>query len=565
MSLSSGTNEERDSGWCDAGGLLSATMARATEFPADDRSAHVVTRDSSARPAEDALAAALASTGSRFAFGLPGGGANLTMVGALERHGLSFVLNHGETAACIAAATYGYVSGSVSAVVVTRGPGAASAINGAAQATLDRQPLVLVTDTVAADQRARIAHQRIDQRSMLAPVTKASGPLFATNASAAVELAAAAPPGAVHLDQDEHAREPAIVMSAGSAHADASSLSLATDLIANANAPVVILGVGAPTSAELRARLESFGAPAFTTYQAVGVIDTCSPINAGLFTGGAPERQLIERADLVVLVGLDMVEPIPAAWPGVAPIVSITATPTVETYAPITVELVGDVVDLTDRCLRSSHHWSPTSGADHREKTRAQVRECDPADLGPIVVVDAAREWAESQPNLTTTVDAGAHFLAIMPLWDVVEPRRLLISNGLATMGYALPAAIGASLARPGEPVLALTGDGGLGMCLAELETLARLDLPVTVVVFNDAALSLIQIKQRDGQGGDAAVRYRPTDFAAVARAHHVSGVRATTSAELSEALAASPTGPRLIDVQVDPAAYPALIAATRR
>lgn len=358
--------------------------------------------------------------------------------------------------------------------------------------------------------------------------------------------------------------EPAIVMPASTALADASSLSVATDLITNATAPVVILGVGAPASAELRERLESFGAPVFTTYQAVGTIDTRSPINAGLFTGGAPERQLIERADLVVLIGLDMVEPIPASWPGEAPIVSIAAAPTAETYAPITAELVGDVVDLTDRCLTSTHRWSSTAGVDHREETRAQVRNCDPADLGPVAVVDAAIVWAAGQPNLTTTVDAGAHFLAIMPLWDVVEPRRLLISNGLATMGYALPAAIGASLARPGEPVLALTGDGGLGMCLAELETLARLELPVTVVVFNDAALSLIQVKQRDGQGGEAAVRYRPTDFAAVATAHGVPGVRVTTAAELAEALAASPSGPRLIDVGVDAAAYPALIAATR-
>ena len=131
-------------------------------------------------------------------------------------------------------------------------------------------------------------------------------------------------------------------------------------------------------------------------------------------------------------------------------------------------------------------------------------------------------------------------------------------------MGYALPAAIGASLARPGEPVAALTGDGGLGMCLAELETLARLELPVTVVVFNDAALSLIEIKQRDGQGGGRAVRYRPTDFAAVAAAQGVPASMVTTRAELVDALAASASGPRLIDARVDPGAYPSLLAVTR-
>jgi acetolactate synthase I/II/III large subunit len=164
-------------------------------------------------------------------------------------------------------------------------------------------------------------------------------------------------------------------------------------------------------------------------------------------------------------------------------------------------------------------------------------------------------------------VDAGAHMLVAMPLWEVPEPGRLLISSGLATMGYALPAAIAAALCRPQVPVVAFTGDGGLGMTLAELETAVRLSLQVIVVVFNDAALSLIEIKQKPaGQGGAEAVRYRPVSFAAAAIALGAAGAAVSTEPDLAEALAAAlrRPGPTVIDASVDPACYPAVMDLTR-
>jgi acetolactate synthase-1/2/3 large subunit len=167
-------------------------------------------------------------------------------------------------------------------------------------------------------------------------------------------------------------------------------------------------------------------------------------------------------------------------------------------------------------------------------------------------------------PHASITVDAGAHFLAVMPLVRVANPHQLLISNGLATMGFAVPAAIGVSLARPGDPVVAFTGDGGLSMVLGELETIARLELPITIVVFNDAALSLIEIKQVHGHGGPEAVRYRPVDFAAIAYASGLDGIVVESEGELTAALSGSWDRPRLIDARIDPSAYPALIAATR-
>ena len=176
--------------------------------------------------------------------------------------------------------------------------------------------------------------------------------------------------------------------------------------------------------------------------------------------------------------------------------------------------------------------------------------------------MDAVVETGPDDPIVT--VDAGAHFLVVMPYWPVSRPLDLLISNGLATMGFALPAAIGAALARPDRPVLCLTGDGGLGMTLAELETVARLDLDVTVVVFNDSALSLIEIKQSGGgRDGANAYRYGPTDFAAAAEAMGIDGHVATGPGDVRRAVGGG-RGPRVIDARIDPEVYPHVIETAR-
>ena len=193
-----------------------------------------------------------------------------------------------------------------------------------------------------------------------------------------------------------------------------------------------------------------------------------------------------------------------------------------------------------------------------------------PGRLAPQQVVATARACAP--PETIATVDAGAHMLVAMPLWEVPGPGMLLISSGLATMGYALPAAIAAALCLPQNtgpatntgapqaPVLAFTGDGGLGMTLAEIETAVRLSLRVIVIVFNDAALSLIEIKQKPaGQGGDEAVRYRPVSFAAAAAAMGAAGAAVTSERELAAALAdalARP-GPTVIDASRRPGLLP--------
>src|SRR5690242_21178817 len=158
---------------------------------------------SPAAGAPGAIMAALARAGTRLMFGVPGGGPNLDVVGAAEAAGLRFVLAHGETAATIMAATSADLTGVPGAVVVTRGPGLASAVNGIAHAALDRLPVVVIADTVAAAQGGRISHQRIDQTALGRSVAKAAVTVAGLRAAAgAVAIALAAPAGPVIANMD---------------------------------------------------------------------------------------------------------------------------------------------------------------------------------------------------------------------------------------------------------------------------------------------------------------------------------------------------------------------------
>ena len=516
-----------------------------------------------------ALAEGVRDEGADVVFGFPGGGPNLEVVGAVGDAGLRFVLTHGETTACMMAATYGLLTGRPGMAIATRGPGAACAVNGAAQATLDRFPLLVVTDCVPEAQRDRFAHQRFDQQQLFAPVTKWSGSLAASPRSAeavraALHLAASRPAGAVHLDYDPAGSE-MVAPAPTAAPPSADDIVIrAADLIREASKPVAIVGLEANSSvAAVLAAIERLECPVLTTYQAVGVVPEGHPQLAGLFTSGLIETSLLFEADLIVTIGFDQVEPMPAAWRYEVPVVAVSEVAACATLAPITIEVLGPLATMLERVVTTRcEGWSHDSGAAALTAARLVLAGTTTGVFGPL---ELAAVVAEAAPRgAIATVDAGAHFLSIMPFWPAVEPLQLLISNGLATMGFALPAAIAAALARPGRPVVCMVGDGGLAMTLAELETLARLQLPVTVVVFDDAALSLIEVKQKPGQGGSEAVRFAPVDYAQVGAAMGVESTVVTTTTEAVAALRGGWDRPRLIDARIDPSSYAPLIAATR-
>jgi acetolactate synthase I/II/III large subunit len=534
----------------------------------------------------------LARAGTTVMFGLPGGGPNLDVIGAAEATGMRFVLAHAESAAVIMAATCADLTGTPGAVVVTRGPGLAGAMNGVAHAALDRLPVVVIADTVRAAETDRISHQRLDQEALGRSVAKAvvaiGGKGADKGAVRAVRDALAPPQGPVIalMDDGDAARcagpgdgraEPAT----GSADAGGDSGSGTQDALAflaealrGARRPLLLLGAAAiPHTTAIRGALLGSGVPALHTYRARGIVPDRAAEAAGLVTGGTAEWPLLAAADLIIGLGVDEAEMIPAAWEYTARTVLVTGHPATRGESgyftgasTVAAPLSAAIGVLADNA--GGHDWPPGVGRAARLDAVHRLTEAavaGPGKLAPQRVAAIVR--AHTPPDTVATVDAGAHMLVAMPLWEVTQPRRLLTSSGLATMGFALPAAIAAACCAPGPPVVAFTGDGGLGMTLAEIETAVRLQLPIVVIVFNDAALSLIKIKQRPaGHGGAAAVDYRPVSFAAIATAMGAAGASVAAEAELVAALeqALRRNGPSVIDVAVDPACYPAVLELSR-
>lgn len=524
-----------------------------------------------ARNLAESVLAELARRGTRRIWGVPGGGSSLDMIEAAPRFELRFVLARHEGAAAMAAVADAELTGAPGVVLTTKGPGVANAVNGLACATLERAPLLLLSDGFTEAQLGYITHQVFDQRAATAAVVK--GHSRGEGVAALLDLAMAPPRGAVHLDlTGEAARRPAPPGTPAVEQASAADEGDAVALLGAARRPVILVGVeaaGAGGAAAVRGLAEALGCPVLVTYKAKGVLPDAHPLHAGLFTGGTLEAPLVGEADLILQAGLDPVELILQPWRYRAPVLDLAPRPHPVRYAVPAAALHGDLAASLRRLLPAARPsaWTAAEIAAHRDRMLTALAWSGEDGVPPPEVVRIAQQEAEAAGRAPrVTVDAGAHMFSATAFWRCRAPRDLLISNGLASMGFALPAGIAAALHDPGRGAVAFTGDGGLMMCVGELATAAELGVPLVTVVFNDGALSLIDIKQQSRQLPPAGVRWGRADFAAVARGFGLRGLRAGTAEEYRAALrdAFAHPGPSLIDVRVDPAGYPAQLQAMR-
>jgi acetolactate synthase-1/2/3 large subunit len=229
---------------------------------------------------------------------------------------------------------------------------------------------------------------------------------------------------------------------------------------------------------------------------------------------------------------------------------------------------VGDVASLLNEAAAglTGSQWDNAElrrlVEDQRERMRPNTDPVSPALL-PHRVVELV---AEAYPGARATVDAGAHMFPVMALWPAEEPAGVLISNGLSTMGFALPAAIGTALLDRSRPVVVFTGDGGLMMCSGELATAAREKLPLRIVVFQDDALSLIKVKQEQRGYRTDGVSIGEVNWASVAGGFGVTARNTVTEAELRSSLreTAEHPGPVLVAARITEKTYARTIRALR-
>jgi acetolactate synthase I/II/III large subunit len=534
----------------------------------------------------DVIVARFREAGVAAVFGVPGGGSNLDVIEAARRVGMPFVLTATETGGAIAAIAQAEITGRPGACLTTIGPGVASVVNGVACARLDRAPLLVLTDSYPAAGSDLFAHQRVDHHALLAPLTKWSATLTVDNAGVvldeAIATAMAPPQGPVQIEcapdvaalaSTESENRPGsetttnaaalvhpqflIVGSWQTAHAE----------IARARKPLVLAGVGARRPADaaaVRSLCERHALPAMVTYKAKGVVPDTDPHFAGVFTNAAIEQSMLEQADLLLGVGFDPVELLPRPWPSPQPIAYCGPWPVEARHVPFVAQLIGDValgLKQVDEALGETA-WNLDAVRRAVAAQRIDAFAPSPALSAHQVVQLTAKAFADSR----VAVDAGAHMLPATMLWPVADPNGMLISNGLSTMGFALPAAIGAALLRRDAPVVALIGDGGLLMCAGELLTAVREQLHIVTIVFNDRLLSLIDVKQRQRRYASAGVTLGNVSWSSVAEGFGMRAHLAATDGDLERALAEALAhrGPSLIDAHIDPASYPDTLRAIR-
>ncbi len=517
----------------------------------------------------------LRAAGITHGFGIPSGNV-LPLLEAMRTGGIDFVLTAHEGSAGFAADVMGRLTGVPGLCIATLGPGATNLTTGVGNAYLDRSPLLAITCNVPTAQLGRRIQMAIDHHTLFRPITKATLALrqgrVASVLAEAIQIALAEPPGPVHLDLPEDvALAPATenVPTLGNARrlppAPESEMERAAELLRAARHPVAVIGASAMRLRypdRLREVIERHALPFASTTMAKGLIDEDHLLSLGCIERARRQvqREFLASADLIVGLGYDVVEVEYEAWIGSVPLLSldvdrVDADPTVV----VAHEVVGDLDTSLERLLQLAplrHEWVPDVTRRHRERFEQALR---PASTGfaPHRVVDVVREALPRDGILA--FDVGAHTHQIASQWTAHEPGTFLITNGWSSMGFGIPAAIAAKLARPDRAVVSVVGDGCFQMTCGEVAVARRLGLSLPIVVLDDGWLSLIQVKQHRQRFGIYGTEVGSTD-SIEPPAHYfgVPVVPARTPAALARALenAFKADHPTVIEVAVDPRSY---------
>jgi acetolactate synthase-1/2/3 large subunit len=488
-----------------------------------------------------------------------------------------------ERNAAFFADAYYRLTGEPGICLSTLGPGATNLVTGLANAYLDRSAVVAFTGQIDTKDMVKEYHQRLSVSQIVAPVTKwnfsiQSPDIIPESVRKAFKTAKTEKPGPVHVEL------PSDVMSQGT---DAKPLDLllyepkyppggnleiiekAFNYIMAADFPIALVGNGVVrTNAgeNLRKFVEKLNLPVISTYMGKGAIPEDHPLHLGVLGAfwGDVARQAIQRADVVVSFGYDFTE-LPADYwnsDGKRLAIHIDSTAAeIDRYYPVRYEIVGSI----NRTLLFMLKHKSTEPQMKRQRRISEIKELKkefydkfyPDDEGkalrPSRVVKILNETLS--PDTIVTTDVGDHKTWMSRCLISRKPRKYLVSNGLAAMGFSLPAAIAAKMTFREAPVLCATGDGGFAMSFGELETVRRLELAFPILIFDNDALGQIYTKQRIAYGKRTiGVSFRNPDFMEIAKAFGLDGIKIEREDELKDGLMEAFASKRatLMDVKVD-------------
>ena len=530
--------------------------------------------------ASELLVRCLEEEGIEIIFGLPGE-ENADFMMALEKsEKIRFVLTRHEQGAAFMAEAYGRLTGNPAGCLSTLGPGATNLITGVADANMDRAPMIVLTGQGSTDRLHKESHQIMDTVSMFKPVTKWATSIYNPDTipeivRKAVRISRSEKPGAVLIELPEDiarettSSEPITPRRYRRSVPDKEIIEEASRLIIQSEQPLIIAGNGCirkRASAELRRLCDLSKIGVVSSFMAKGCVDMDAEYCLFTIGLGARDRiaEVIDSADLIITLGLDMVEYPPKLWntDSAKPIIHADFLPAEidENYHP-TLELIGDLAktisaikdrleeknfQVTERAVYLSCRQNLLS--DFSEYDSDSDRET----IRPQQVLSLVRKSLGPKDILLS--DVGAHKMWIARHYHCHEPNTCLIPNGFCSMGFALPAAIAASIVEPKKRILGIAGDGGFLMNLQEMETARRLNSNLVMMVWEDKAFGLISWKQEDSYGRHTELSFGNPDWLELASAFRWQGAHVKNSDELRERLesALETSGPSLLVLPID-------------
>jgi len=513
--------------------------------------------------AAELMVKCLENEGVAVVFGLPGE-ENIRFVQALAASKIRYVLTRHEQAAAFMAEMYGRVTGRAAVVSATLGPGAINMQLGVADATTNSTPMVAISAQVGQDRQFKESHQYVDLVSMFAPITRWAAGVPTVRAipemfRKAFKLAETERPAAVylavpeHIDADETDYD-LTPLPRNVVRADAPApgqVERAAEILRNAKRPVMLAGHGAARSDATAALVrfsEKFGIPVANTFHGKGVMPDDHPNSIG--TLGFMRHDYVnfgfDNADVVIAVGYELQEfdPVRINPQADKKIIHIHRFPAeVDAHYSVDVGIIGDISDSLDALAGAlaDHTYEaepevPGSGLLAEEFARGQQDSRYP--LTPARVVADTRE-ALGRSDVVL-VDTGATKMWMARLYPTYQRNTCLISNGLSTMGFALPGALGVKLAQPESKVLAVVGDGAFLMNSQEIETAVRERIPLVVLIWEDGGYGLIEWKMDLELGEHYYVKFGNPDIVKYAESFGAKGYRINSADELLPTLQAA-------------------------
>jgi acetolactate synthase-1/2/3 large subunit len=540
--------------------------------------------------------ATLEGEGVREVFGYPGG-AILPVYDAMRKFPVRHILVRHEQGAAHMADGYARASGRVGVALATSGPGATNLVTGLATAMLDSIPVVCITGQVSSKVLGSDAFQEIDITGITLPVTKHN--YLVTRAEdiapalrEAFQIAQTGRPGPVLVDITKDAQQAVAAFDFNRAapkayrphpmlKAEFSSVSDAARLIRAAKRPVILAGHGVIKSgatSKLMALAERMQIPVAETLLGLGGFPASHPLSLGMMGmhGESWVNQAIQESDLLIACGMrfdDRVTGSLATYAPHAKKIHIEIDPAeINKNVKVDVALIGDLAEVLDVMLPhlspASPESSPWLAHIHASKGASAVRDIrNLPDLGHLYAAHVIHDlWRATDGNAVVATDVGQHQMWEAQYYKHEAPRSLITSGGLGTMGFALPAGIGAKVAQPEKEVWVIAGDGGFQMTACELSTIAQENLDINIAIINNGYLGMVrQWQEFFYEKNYASSPILSPDFVKLASAHGIAGKTVRTRGEVAGALAEARAtkGPFLINflVEKEESVYPMIPA----